>query len=178
MGSRRRGRVAAFQAIYAMDMTAVWDRGRPVPEELLALSWLEETERAALGATADFFRLLLCGAAENRKAVDALIRKHLAHWDFSRLNRVDRALLRLGVYELMNRTAPPSVIIDEAIDISREYGTDESYRFVNGVLDGVRKTMESENRADEAETVKPENRAGEPETVKPGNRKSKTVEGA
>ena len=149
MGSRRRGRVAAFQALYALDMTAAWNKSRPVPEELLAFSWLEEKDRAALGETADFSRLLVSGAVENRKAVDALIRRHLAHWDFSRLNQVDRALLRLGVYELMNRTAPPSVIIDEAVAISREYGTDDSYRFINGVLDGVRKTMEAEKREGE-----------------------------
>jgi len=137
MGSRRKGRILAFQALYAWDMAE--DKTGAL-ETLLGFSWLEkdklpEKER-------DFPRLLVAGTVENIEKVDKAIKKHLVRWDFSRLNLVDRALLRVSVYELMFQTAPPSVIIDEAVDISREYGTDDSYRFINGVLDGVRKTIE------------------------------------
>ena len=135
MGSRRKERILAFQALYAWDMA---DNKDAALKDLLDFSWTEGPEK-----TADFSRLLAAGTAENIKAVDALIRKNLVHWDFSRLNRVDRALLRLSVYELLFKTAPPSVVIDEAVDISREYGTDDSYRFINGVLDGIRKTIQS-----------------------------------
>ena len=136
MGSRRSGRILAFQILYAWDTA---DDKDTALKELLDFSW---TENQPPG-THDFSRLLAIGAVENIQAVDAMIRKHLTNWDFSRLNRVDRALLRLGVYELMFKTAPPTTVIDEAVDISKEYGSDDSYRFINGVLDGIRKTLQS-----------------------------------
>ncbi|GHV86154.1 N utilization substance protein B [Spirochaetia bacterium] len=131
----------AFQALYAWDMAEKGDKKRTLTD-LLELSWLEDDKRQSLGDTADFSRLLISGAVENSEAVDTMIRGHLDRWDFSRLNRVDRALLRLAVYELLYQTAPPTVIIDEAVAISRLYGTDDSYRFINGVLDGVRKAIQ------------------------------------
>ena len=140
MGSRRKERILAFQALYAWDMAA--DKVSAL-KDLLDFSWAEMGPEK----TADFSRLLAAGTAENIKTVDALIRKNLVHWDFSRLNRVDRALLRISVYELLFKTAPPSVVIDEAVDISREFGTDDSYRFINGVLDGIRKTIEEKESA-------------------------------
>ncbi|MDR0447847.1 MAG: transcription antitermination factor NusB [Treponema sp.] len=139
MGKRRRGRILAFQALYAWDMA---DDKNEALKGLYNFSWVEKKTTAE-----DFSRLLIAGTLENIEKVDSIIRKHLVHWDFSRLNRVDRALLRMSVFELLFSTAPPSVIIDEAVGISREYGTDDSYRFVNGVLDGIRKTqcMKKEN---------------------------------
>jgi len=135
MGLRHKGRILAFQALYAWDMAE--DKAQAL-QGLLMFSWLEKEKSPKEG---DFSRLLIAGTVENIQAVDALIKKHLAHWDFSRINMVDRALLRTSVYELMFQSTPPSVVIDEAIDISREYGTDDSYRFINGVLDGVSKTI-------------------------------------
>jgi len=137
MGSRRNGRILAFQALFAWDMAE--DKAGAL-EELLGFSWQEKDKSPEKDR--DFPRLLVAGTVENIEKVDKAIKKHLVRWDFSRLNLVDRALLRVSVYELMFQTAPPSVIIDEAVDISKEYGTDDSYRFVNGVLDGVRKSME------------------------------------
>ncbi|MDR1143981.1 MAG: transcription antitermination factor NusB [Spirochaetaceae bacterium] len=142
MGSRRKGRILAFQSLYAWDVADAADKERDLAD-LVTFPWLEDDKRALLGEAAEFSRLLVAGAVENIAAVDAMIRSHLAHWDFSRLTLVDRALLRLSVYELMFQDLPPSVVIDEAIDISREYGTTDSYRFINGVLDGVRKTVQN-----------------------------------
>ncbi|MDR0599674.1 MAG: transcription antitermination factor NusB [Treponema sp.] len=140
--SRRRGRILAFQALYAWEM-AEEALKKDRLERLLDFSWLEEDERKVLGNAGDFSRLLITGTVENIKAVDAMISGHLAHWDFSRLKLVDLALLRLSVYELMFQNGvPPSVVIDEAVGISREYGADDSYRFINGVLDGIRKTIQ------------------------------------
>jgi N utilization substance protein B len=142
MGSRRKGRVLAFQVLYAWE-TADGRVKKSRLEDLLEFSWLEEDRRQALGDTVEFSRLLVTGTVENIKAVDSMIKRHLVHWDFSRLGMVDLALLRLSVYELMfQRDLPPSVVIDEAIGISREYGSSDSYRFINGVLDGVRKTIQ------------------------------------
>jgi len=90
----------------------------------------------------DFSKLLVTGVTENIYDIDAMIKKHLENWDFSRLNRVDLAIIRMSVYALMYQTeTAPSIIINEAIGISKDYGTDDSYRFINGVLDGIRKTL-------------------------------------
>ena len=117
----------------------------PVPEELLAFSWLSGESIASLEEnTAAFARLLLIGTIENISAVDGMIRDHLQNWDISRLGKVDLALLRMSVYALMfERGVPASIVIDEAIGIAKEYGTDDSFRFVNGVLDSIRKTIQS-----------------------------------
>jgi N utilization substance protein B len=103
-------------------------------------------EKAADQELPEFSRLLIAGTVENISAIDKMIRKHLQNWDISRLNRVDLAVLRISVYALMYQPdTAPSIIINEAIGISKEYGTDDSYRFINGVLDGIRKSLEEEN---------------------------------
>ena len=137
MGKRRKGRILAFQALYAWDTA---DSKNSALKDLLDFSWEENRPSVT------FSRLLVAGAVENIKTVDSMIRKHLLHWDFSRVNSVDKALLRLGVYELLFQTAPPRVVIDEAVEISREYGTDDSYRFINGVLDGIHKTLQNDEK--------------------------------
>ena len=138
MGSRRKGRILAFQALYS------WDAGQEkkitIPEGLLDFSWASKALDEEMAA---FSRLLVTGTIENIDAVDSMIRKHLDNWELKRLNKVDLAILRMSTYTLMFQTGMhPSIVIDEAIDISKEYGTDDSYRFINGVLDGIRKTIE------------------------------------
>jgi N utilization substance protein B len=124
---------------------------RTVPEAIFDFSWLESEKRAALDeATRDFSRLLIAGTIENIRAVDRMIKAHLKNWDFSRLNRVDLALLRLSVYTLLFQTdIPPSIVIDEAIGISKEFGTDDSFRFINGVLDSIRKTIQDSRKTED-----------------------------
>ena len=132
MGLRRKGRIIAFQALY------FWDVSHPQVEELLRFDWLDD---AASGdesgeQSRTFARLILSGVLENIESVDDAIRRQLEHWDFSRLSWVDRAILRLSTYELLfTRDIPPSVTIDEAIGIAKEFGADDSFRFINGVLD-------------------------------------------
>ncbi|MDR0710246.1 MAG: transcription antitermination factor NusB [Spirochaetaceae bacterium] len=155
MASRRKGRILAFQALYSWEATG---RGTgaaaPVPKELLDFSWLETDKRENLDqATVDFSRLLVTGTIQNIDSIDQAIRAHLQNWDFSRLNRVDLALLRMSTYTLMFQTdVLPSIVIDEAIGISKEFGTGESFRFVNGVLDSIRRTLESSRTLESAQT--------------------------
>ena len=75
--------------------------------------------------------------------IDALIKKHLDSWDFERINKVDLAVLRISVYPLLYQSDDihPSIIINEAIDISKEYGPGDTYKFVNAVLDNIRKEI-------------------------------------
>ena len=141
MASRRKGRILAFQALYC------WESNHLAVDELLTFPWLDSEKQAAFDADiADFSRLLIAGTIENIEAIDTLIKKHLQHWDFSRLNRVDLAILRMSVYSLMYQPdIAPSIVIDEAIGISREFGTDDSFKFVNGVLDSIRITLQAAN---------------------------------
>lgn len=137
MASRRKARILAFQALYA------WEATKPPVSQLIDFLWLDADKREALDeGVATFSRHLISGTIEEIAAVDDLIKKHLKNWDFSRLNRVDLAILRMSVFSLLHQDdVPASIVIDEAVDISKEFGTDDSYRFVNGVLDGIRKTL-------------------------------------
>jgi N utilization substance protein B len=136
VASRRKGRILAFQALYC------WESTHTAIDELMTFPWVN-SEKSLDTSIADFSRLLIAGTVENIKAIDAMIKKHLQNWDFSRLNRVDLAILRMSVYSLMFQgEIAPSIVIDEAIGISREFGTDDSFRFVNGVLDSIRITLQ------------------------------------
>jgi len=138
VASRRKGRILAFQALYC------WEASHPAIDVLLAFPWLDSAKQLTLdGPIADFSRLLIAGVLENIKAIDELITQHLQHWDFARLSRVDLAILRMSVYSLMyQQEIAPSIVIDEAIGIAREFGGDDSFRFINGVLDSIRITLQ------------------------------------
>ena len=135
MGSRRKGRIIAFQSIFA------WDFTRCDNDILLDFQWLDESKRSKLDEeTITFSKLLIAGTIDKIAEIDESIKKKLEHWDFKRLAKVDLAILRMSVYSLIyQKDIPPSVTIDEAIDIAKEFGNNESYRFINGVLDGIRK---------------------------------------
>jgi N utilization substance protein B len=141
MASRRKGRILAFQALYFWESNREAE-GVPV-QELVSFAWLEEEKRACLDEDiAVFSRALIAGTVENIAEIDSMIMNHLENWDITRLNRVDLAILRISAYTLMFQSdIPPSIVIDEAIGISREFGTDDSFRFINGVLDSIRKTL-------------------------------------
>ncbi|WP_461255709.1 transcription antitermination factor NusB [Treponema sp. R80B11-R83G3] len=137
MASRRKSRILAFQALYS------WESNRVPIEELTTFAWLDEKKIKSLDeGMAVFSRMLIAGAIENIKVIDEMIKKHLQNWDITRLNRVDLAILRMSVYTLMfQKDISPSIVIDEAIGICMEYGSDDSYKFVNGVLDSIRITL-------------------------------------
>ena len=143
MASRRKGRILAFQAIYSWDVHYSQVKKATIPEGLLDFSWAQKNNEKALNEeTSAFSRLLVMGTVENIRSIDRTIQKHLENWELSRLNRVDLAILRMSVYALMfQKDMPPSIVIDEAIGISKEFGADDSYRFVNGVLDSIRKEI-------------------------------------
>jgi len=136
LASRRKARILAFQAIYA------WDSSGGKAEGILDFGWLEDEKRASLNEeVASFARLIIAGTLESIEAVDDAINSHLQNWSFERLKRVDLAVLRIGAYSLLfQRDIPAQITIDEAIEIAKEYGSEDSYRFINGVLDGIWKT--------------------------------------
>jgi N utilization substance protein B len=150
MASRRKGRILAFQALYSWEMndsakTGVYPGKPAIADGLLDFSWLESDKRAAMEEDiSGFSRILVVGTIENIGAIDKMIRRHLENWDISRLNRVDLAILRMSAYTLMYQSdMAPSIVINEAIGIAKEFGTDDSYRFINGVLDSIRRTLQN-----------------------------------
>lgn len=141
MGSRRTARIIAFQALYSWEINP-----KPV-KDILSFEWIDTERLETISEdTITFARLIICGTIEHIETVDALIKRQLEHWDFSRVTRVDLAILRISVYALLFQTdVPATVTIDEAINISKQYGTNDSYRFINGVLDSIEKRQRTEN---------------------------------
>jgi N utilization substance protein B len=87
---------------------------------------------------------LATGAAARASEIDRRIEQHSQNWRIDRMPAVDRNILRLSIYELLSRTSPPAVVIDEAIELARRFSGDESVSFVNGVLDAVHRELEKD----------------------------------
>ena len=99
---------------------------------------LVETMQDRPKSTEDLARFIVMGVAENAKDIDALITTHSKGWALDRMPALDRAILRMGVFELLRRTDTPiAVVIDEAVELAKRFSTDDSGRFVNGVLAAV-----------------------------------------
>jgi len=129
MGLRHAGRRMAAQALYALDMNSSL-----APGEAAERAWEEgagEGERAFLDA-------LVHGAWDRRVEIDRVVESASRNWKLSRMDRVDRSILRLGVHELLDRPETPApVILDECVELAKEFGAPESPSFVNGILDRV-----------------------------------------
>lgn len=133
MGLRRKGRILAFQALYA------WDASNVDTDVLFAFPWADKKPPAE---ASDFARLIVSGTLENIDEIDDTIIDHLEKWDFDRVAGTDRAILRMSVYQLMfMRDIPVRVVIDEALEIAKEFSGSDSYRFINGILDAIVKEM-------------------------------------
>ncbi|MBN1412727.1 MAG: transcription antitermination factor NusB [Spirochaetales bacterium] len=137
MGSRRKGRIIAFQTLYRFEIT------REPIESLLDFSWMNpEKLKKYSGEILDFVSLIVSETVKKIEDIDDTIKRHLKRWDISRLNKVDLALLRMSVYCLLfQKDIPATVTIDEAVDIAKDFGTDDSYKFINGILDNIRKEL-------------------------------------
>jgi transcription antitermination protein NusB len=135
-GPRHQAREAALQILYFCQIAAV------LPDEAQAAFFAEHAPDAA-EAVRSFAHQLVVGVIEQAPALDALIEQHSAHWRLERLALIDRLILRMGAWELQHALdTPPAVVLDEAVELARTFSTDDSVRFVNGVLDAIRKTLE------------------------------------
>ena len=143
--SRRKGRILAFQALYS------WDVGGVSEEELLSLSWAnnEKQTEPIENDNADFARLLIKGTLSNITEIDEMIKSHLSSsWTMERLNKVTLAVLRISVYSLLyQRDLHPTIIIDEAIAIVKGFGQDDSFKFLNAILDTISKDISNTNKS-------------------------------
>ena len=134
MGSRRRSRELAMQALFYMDNC------HDNSEEVLKLFCVN------FNPTEDilpFFHRLVRGVISEGSEIDSIIEKFSSNWKISRMSCVDRNIMRIAVYELLWCSDIPSkVSINEAIDIGKKYGTGESGPFINGILDSIRDAIE------------------------------------
>lgn len=96
----------------------------------------------------EFTASLVTGAARHRVELDELIQRHARRWQISRMPVVDRVILRLATYELRHESTAPAVVIDEAIGFAKAWSTDDSGRYVNGVLEAIRKSLETDLSGD------------------------------
>jgi N utilization substance protein B len=138
--SRHRAREATLQMLYQ------WEVGRVSMDEVHATFWSHVPEPDALGDDLrDFAAALAEGVVNTVGDLDALLGESAANWRVERMNVMDRLILRLAVYELLHEPATPAkVVINEALELARTFSGDESVRFVNGVLDAVRRKLQRE----------------------------------
>jgi len=136
---RHKARVVALQGLYQLDI----QRAAP---DVDAVAWLAPVlaEAELQGEAAEYARRLTAGTWARHEQYDGRIAGVSDHWDVSRMAVVDRNVLRLALYELTEQPdVPARVVIDEAIEIGREFGAAETPQFINGVLDAIWKRQEA-----------------------------------
>ncbi len=134
LSRRRQARLLAIQSLYASEFT----QGR-YDSLLLQFLWVETPPSSEISLYAVTLYHL---SQENAEEIDLIIKKHLKKWSFERLNRVDLCILRVGICELHYQPEVPSaVILNEALEIAKLLGSPQSSKFINGILDSVKKEV-------------------------------------
>jgi len=155
MGKRREARERAVQFLFQHDLNPpedvpaalerFWEsqRAAAIAGEKGAATWGQPVElpppSAEETAIRTFADPLILGTLQYRDEADGVIKKHVKNWDLHRIAAVDRNILRLAIYEMLHRDdIPPVVSINEAVDIAKKFSTQDSGKFVNGILDKVK----------------------------------------
>lgn len=142
--ARHKAREQALQLLFQ------WDLRRTSHDEILGGyygSLLVSEETPVKPRKDAFAEELFRGVTGRLELIDESIAKHAAHWKISRMPAVDRNILRLAVYEMMQAEIPAAVTIDEALELARRFAGEESVPFVNGVLDAIRQELAGASRA-------------------------------
>jgi len=130
MATITHAREAVIQTLYAREMGN--DKATLQFDEILK-------DKKVKGPKAEFAKKLLNGVITHLNEIDKIIKDHLIDWDFDRLDKVDKQILRLGVYEIKYTDTPFQIAIDEAVKIAKNFSEDKSKSFINGILDRVAK---------------------------------------
>jgi len=130
MATITHAREAVIQTLYAQEMGN--DKAVSQFEEILK-------DKKVKGSKAEFARKLLKGVLEHIDKIDEIIKDHLIDWSFDRLDKVDKQILRLGIYEILYTDTPYQIAIDEAVKIAKNFSEDKAKSFINGILDRVAK---------------------------------------
>jgi transcription antitermination protein NusB len=126
---------------FAMQMLFQWDMSQQDFAKLETKFW---RSAKAADTTRAFANKLFEGAAKDVTTLDAIITKHAENWKFERLAAIDRAILRLAVFEMNGKDTPAKVVLNEAVDMAKKFSSAESGAFVNGVLDSVHKSLQTQ----------------------------------
>jgi len=127
---RRFGRIIVLSALYQMDIA------NTPKEKILKLDWVEKKITEELK---EFIFDLINGTLEHLEEIDSLIKEYSTNWKFERIAPIDKAILRFSIYCLLyKKDIPENVVIDEAIELSKIYSSEKSYKFINGILDGIK----------------------------------------
>ena len=136
MGTRRQARELAMQALFYMDIRK--DASEETLEYFCGCFCPSKKSRS-------FFRKLVTGVLGSKGQIDALVERFSQNWDISRMSCVDRNVMRIAVYEMLYcDDIPPKVSINEAVDIGKKFGTQESGAFINGIIDSIREALVKE----------------------------------
>ncbi len=134
---RRLARERVLQALYAYDISQS-------PPDFLSQDIFKDIE---IGPHLEFAKKLYRDTLGNMDGIDAILQHHLEHWDITRVNPIDRGLLRMGVAEILYcEEIPTKVTINEVIELAKRYSTEESPKFVNGILDAALKQLSKEGK--------------------------------
>lgn len=133
MGNRRKARELAIQILYNMEFN---------PGDADVICDLACENFSPSKSIRVFSRKLVCGVRDNIKYLDSIIRGSLKNWRLERISVVDKSILRLASYEILfMEDIPYKVSIDEAVELGKKFGTEESGAFINGVLDNILKNI-------------------------------------
>ncbi len=129
MGARRKAREIALQMLYQMEVN---------PGELEAALELFWKDISASQPVKEFVNRIVQGVNARQEEIDALLARHSEHWRLSRMDMVDKSILRMGVFEIMFcEDIPVKVAMNEAVDLGKKFGAEESGAFINGILDKI-----------------------------------------
>ena len=145
MGKRRRARELAIQVLFHLEFCP----GKPEKGFALVCESLNPPE-----GVIDFAEKLVLGIWENRESLDRIIGKSSLNWRLERMSHVDRNILRMGAFEITHMDdIPPKVSIDEAVEMGKRFGTEESGAFINGILDKIYDSMKGASSPGKEQTT-------------------------
>ena len=130
MATITHAREAVIQTLYALDLGN--DDAIKQFDEILK-------DKKVKGSKAEFAKNLLNGVLEKLPVIDTILKEHLIDWDFDRLDKVDKQILRVGIYEINYTDTPYQIVINEAVKIAKNFSEDKSKSFINGILDRIAK---------------------------------------
>ncbi len=138
MSQRRKAREHALQILFQFDML----KGNI--DEIMENFWKEKKANDKVIA---FTSQLIKGTLENISEIDRTISNHSLNWKLERMSVVDRNVLRIATYELLHlKQIPAPVIINEALEVAKKYGSEDSAKFINGILDAIRRSIEKNGK--------------------------------
>lgn len=144
-GPRHVAREFALRILYSANLLRDLSDETPLPQ---TRNWWEPDDTVSVTVEAETYaRRLVEGVTQSLDTIDRMIQDHARNWRLDRMSIVDRNILRLSIWQLLHDSETPAkVILDEALELAKCYGDEQSYRFVNGILDSLARTLPSRDR--------------------------------